>query len=128
MRNAHLIVGWLGVLVFLGTGVVMRVSFPDVYADEEALRYIYRANHVYVLAASLVNLVLGMYLVTYEPPWKLWLARIGSALVIASPVILVAAFFLEAPNVTPMRVMTLTGIAFLGAGVAGHAVVHGVSD
>jgi hypothetical protein len=124
MRRAHLIIGWLGVVVFLGTGLVMRMRFPDVYSGEEALRYIYRANHVYVLLASLVNIVLGMYFKVADPPWKIWATRVGSALVMASPIVLVFAFFIEAPNVTPERVLTLLGVVALGLGVLGHALGH----
>jgi hypothetical protein len=128
VRGAHLIFGWLGVVVFLGTGLVMRTRFPDVYADEEALRYIYRANHVYVLLASLVNIVLGMYFRIADRPWKIWSARVGSAFVLVSPIILVIAFFVEAPNVTPERVLTLLGVVALGAGVLGHALGYRGSD
>jgi drug/metabolite transporter (DMT)-like permease len=122
VRSAHLIIGWLGVVVFLGTGQFMRMRFPDVYVDDEALRYIYRANHVYVLLASLVNIVLGMYCKVSDRPWRVWAARVGSILVMASPIILVLAFFIEAPNVTPDRVLTLLGVIALGAGVLGHVV------
>jgi hypothetical protein len=100
----------------------MRMRFPDVYVDDEALRYIYRANHVYVLLASLVNIVLGTYFKASDRPWRVWVARIGSVLVIASPIILVFAFFIEAPNVTPERVLTLLGVIALGAGVLGHVL------
>jgi hypothetical protein len=122
VRRAHLIIGWLGFVVFLGTGLFMRMRFPDVYADDEALRYIYRANHVYVLLASLVNIVLGMYYNVSDRPWRVWAGRIGSVLVVASPIILVFAFFIEAPNVTPERVLTLIGVIALGAGVLGHVL------
>jgi uncharacterized membrane protein YwaF len=122
MPRAHLIIGWLGVVVFLGTGQIMRLRFPDVYADDEALRYIYRANHVYVLLASLVNIVLGMYFKAADQPWRIWATRVGSAFVLASPIILVFAFFVEAPNVSPERVLTLLGVVVLGAGVLGHVL------
>jgi hypothetical protein len=97
----------------------MRMRFPDVYVDDEALRYIYRANHVYVLLASLVNIVLGMYFKVSDRPWRVWAARIGSVLIMASPIVLVFAFFIEAPNVTPDRVLTLVGVIALGAGFWG---------
>ena len=51
VRKLHLIVGLAGVAVFLGTGVYMRTHFPALYAGNEALRYMYRANHVYLLTA-----------------------------------------------------------------------------
>lgn len=40
----------------------MRASFPDLYAGNEAVRYMYRANHIYLLFASVLNLVMGAHL------------------------------------------------------------------
>jgi hypothetical protein len=104
------------------------MRFPDVYAGDEALRYIYRANHVYVLLASLVNIVLGIYFKVAYRPWQIWAARVGSTLAIASPIILVVAFFVEAPNVTPERVLTLLGVVALGVGVLGHVLGYRGSE
>jgi hypothetical protein len=39
MRRLDLIVGLIGVAVFLGTGVYMRAHFPALYAGNEAVRY-----------------------------------------------------------------------------------------
>ena len=122
MRRAHLIIGWVGVVIFLGTGMFMRTRFPEVYLDDEALRYIYRANHVYVLLASLVNIVLGIYFKAADRAWKIWAGRVGSVLAMTAPVILVYAFFVEASTVTPERVFTLVGVIALGAGVLGHVL------
>ena len=56
LRALHLGVGLAGVVVFLGTGIYLRMVFPELYATNEALRYVYRANHVYVLFASLIKI------------------------------------------------------------------------
>jgi hypothetical protein len=120
MRRAHLVVGSLGVLVFLATGLYMRAGFPELYGTNEALRYIYRANHVYILLASLANVVLGIYLVASRPGWRAFVSRLASLLAILSPVVLSYAFFAEAPNASPERAFTLLGVLLLLLGVGGQ--------
>jgi hypothetical protein len=117
MRRAHLLVGAFGVLVFLGTGLYMRSGFPGLYGGNEALRYMYRANHIYLLLASLVNIVLGIYLAAPEAGWRALLSRIGSVLAILSSVLLCYAFFAEVPKASPERVFTALGVFSLAAGV-----------
>jgi hypothetical protein len=128
MRRAHLLVGALGVLVFLGTGLYMRWGFPDLYAGNEALRYMYRANHIYLLLGSLVNVVLGIYLVAPESGWRAVLSRAGSVFAVISPMLLAYAFFTEVPKASPERVLTALGIVSLAAGVVAQLPsyrVHG---
>src|SRR5262245_23409287 len=117
MGRLHLAVGSLGVVVFLGTGLYMRSGFPDLYASDEALRYMYRANHVYLLLASLVNMALGIYLIAPASGWRAVLSRIGSVLAILSPIVLCYAFFVEVPKASPERVFTALGIFLVALGV-----------
>ena len=88
----------------------------------EALRYIYRASHVYVLLASLVNLALGVHLVAGRAGWRATLATGGSLLALASPVVLCFAFVFEVPEASPERTMTLLGVVALALGVAAHVL------
>jgi hypothetical protein len=120
MRKLHLIVGLVGIALFISSGLYMRAGFPELYATNEALRYIYRANHVYILLASLVNVALGVYLVTSRRGWTAWVGRVGSVLAILSPPILCYAFLAEAPRAMPERVSTLVGIFALALGVVAH--------
>jgi hypothetical protein len=120
MRKLHLIVGLSGIVLFLATGLYMLRGFPALYGTNEALRYIYRANHVYILLASLVNVVLGVYLITVPSGWKALVSRIGSVLAIVSPLILCYAFFAEAPRATPERALTGLGVFALLLGVVAH--------
>jgi hypothetical protein len=117
VRQVHFVVGLLGVIAFLWTGVYMRSGFPELYEPNEALRYMYRANHVYVLLASLVNVVLGIYLAAPAPGWRTWVGRIGSGLAISSPALLLYAFLAEAPKATPDRVLTILGVFLVLFGV-----------
>jgi hypothetical protein len=122
LRKLHLGVGLAGIVAFLATGIYMRAGFPDLYGSNEAVRYLYRANHVYVLLASLVNVALGVYLVAGRTGWRAAVTMGGSILALAAPVVLCFAFFFEAPSATPERVLTLLGVAGVAVGVAAHAV------
>lgn len=113
MRKLHGFVGLGGLAAFLGTGIYLASAAPEHYRHDEALRFIYRANHVYVLLSSLINLVLGIYLVPPTAGWRSLSSKIGSYLLLASPLTLLLAFVVEAPNVTPDRPLTTAGIVLL---------------
>jgi hypothetical protein len=117
MRRLHLIVGLTGVAVFLGTGVYMATHFPALYGSNEALRYMYRANHVYLLLASLVNVALGVYLVRGRTGWRASLGKAGSVLALLSPALLCYAFVAEVPHASPERLVTALGVFAVALGV-----------
>jgi hypothetical protein len=122
LRKVHFAVGLLGTAAFLATGAYMNAGFPDLYAGNEVLRYLYRSNHVYILLASLVNVALGVHLAPTAPGWRATVLLVGSVLALAAPVVLCFAFFIEAPVAQPERVWTLAGVAALAAGIALHAL------
>jgi hypothetical protein len=117
VRPLHLVFGVLGVLAFLGTGAWMATHFPAAYTGGEPIRYLYRANHVYLLLASLINLAIGIYWTGSRPGWRGKLALAGSALVLAAPLLLLYAFFFEPPRGVPERPATLIGALMLLLGV-----------
>jgi hypothetical protein len=122
LRKLHFVVGLAGVAAFLVTGAYMRAGFPDLYAANEVLRYLYRSNHVYVLLASLINIALGVHLAPVAPGWRTTVSVVGSLLALVSPVVLCFAFFIEAPVASPQRVWTLIGVIAVAAGIALHVL------
>ena len=113
LRAQHLLVGAAGVLAFLGTGAWMATHFPGAYESHDVIRFTYRANHVYLLLGSLINLAVGIYRPRTQPGWRGKVALAGSALMLVAPFLLLYAFFLEAPRGTPERAATLLGVFFL---------------
>lgn len=95
MRRLHLTVGVLTVVTFLITGQFMRHHTPPMATLDETVRLMFRSRHIYILAGGLVNLVLGIYLQRHAPGWRKVVQTAGSALLIASPVLLVLAFIIE---------------------------------
>jgi hypothetical protein len=99
----------------------MRAHFPAAFAENETVRYLYRANHIYILLTALVNLALSAHL---QPAAGIR-GRIqvaGSVLLTASLVLLVAAFFREPPHPDPHRPFTGFGIYAAVAGVIAHVL------
>jgi hypothetical protein len=123
LRRVHTAGGALGVLVFLYTGWYMRSHFPAAYEQREAIRYLYRANHLYIMFSSVLNLVTGRYLVLAKLPWRRALQVAGSIALQAAIVVLITAFFLEPPSGGVLRKATLLGcvLAFVGG------LAHGVA-
>ncbi|HVQ62346.1 MAG TPA: hypothetical protein VMS53_09710 [Burkholderiales bacterium] len=117
IKSLHFVLGLGGLLAFLGTGAYMATHFPAAYESNEAIRYLYRANHVYLLLGSLVNVALGIYRTPAQPGWRGVVALAGSALVLAAPFALFYAFFFEAPRATPERGFTFLGVLLLLVGV-----------
>ena len=122
LRTLHFAVGIVGVAAFVVTGLYMRAGFPDLYAGDEVVRYLYRSNHVYILLASLVNVALGVHLTALAPGWRTTVSLLGSLLALAAPVVLCFAFFLEAPVPSPERLVTALGVVAVTAGIALHVI------
>ncbi|GJQ21599.1 MAG: hypothetical protein HBSIN02_19540 [Bacteroidia bacterium] len=113
MKRAHISTGILTLLAFLGTGMYMRVNFPELYGDREAIRFLFRANHVYILFSALLNIMAGMIQHSPQQSGVLQKGDVpGSIAVLLSAPVFIAAFFLEPPEASPMRPVT-TAAAFL---------------
>ena len=95
MRTVHLAVGALTVVVFLGTGQLLRHHTPPMASLSDATRLLYRSRHIYILASGLVNLMLGLYMQRQAAGWRATVRAVGSGLVLASAPLLMAAFALE---------------------------------
>src|SRR5262245_36226952 len=97
MRRFHLIIGVLGILVFVLSGQVMVRHVPPVSHLAPELRLMYVSRHIYLLGAALVNLMTGLYLQISATGWRRRLQLSSSLLLLLSPVLLALAFFAESP-------------------------------
>ena len=115
MRIANAVTGIIFVAIFLFTGRYMSTGFPELYAGNEVVRMMFRANHIYILLAALPNLALFLA----RPPsdaWMRWPHRLALLLVMLAPAVLTLAFFFEAPRGDYKRILTLLGIISALAG------------
>jgi MFS family permease len=123
MRRVHLILGLLGVVIFLITGQLMKHHNPPVRMLTPDLRMMYVSRHIYRLGTALVNLVLGLYLREYSPGWRRALQRIGSVLIFLSVLSLLMAFISEPSlGLAGRSWRSYFGLIGLFAGVMTHLV------
>jgi hypothetical protein len=118
MRRLHSLVGLCALGAFLASGVYMKVRhLPSL---DGATRLIFRSTHIYLLFTALLNLVFGLYIKDAHPHWRMWLRRVGSALVMFAPGLCVLAFLRE-PSLTGLsRPYTLPAIIVSLVGVLCH--------
>ncbi len=83
------------VLVFLITGQLIHHHTPPMATLGDSARLMFRSRHIYILAAGLVNLMLGLYLERHGTGWRRMVQTAGSAVMLVSPVLLVVAFAVE---------------------------------
>ncbi|MBX3702867.1 MAG: hypothetical protein KF822_03765 [Steroidobacteraceae bacterium] len=123
-RMAHLVVGAIAVVAFLITGQVMGRLDPPVADMEWAERLLFRSRHIYILAAGLVNLALG---VNYQLPAgaaRRGMAVAGSLLVLASALLLFFAFFAEPMAGRWPGPLSMLGLQAMFGGVLLYTVVN----
>jgi hypothetical protein len=128
MKRIHLVFGIAAVAVFLLTGQYMAIYQGHLQGMADLPRMLFRSRHIYILAASLLNLSLGTYLTRQPRGWRRWLQFAGSVLIIAASCSLVAAFIYEPSYRDIQRTpFSFFGIIIIAAGTLAH-VVAGMSD
>lgn len=124
MRIAHRFFGVVFLAFFLGTGLYMRLRFPDAFQGDAGMRMMFRSAHIYLLFGALLNLLLGGYFRAHAA-WRGVIQRIGSICLLASPALFAIAFFAEpAPGVLE-RPLAAPGVLLAALGVTLHVVSSG---
>jgi hypothetical protein len=114
---AHLVVGALTVGAFLVTGLVMSGHAPPVGDMDWDARLLFRSRHIYVLAAGLVNLSLGLGYALPAGSARRGAAVAGSALALSSAPLLFFAFFTEPMAGRDPGALSASGLYALFGGV-----------
>ena len=122
MKRLHLVVGAATLLAFLLTGQYMDYLEVRTNALGETARVMFRSRHIYLLLAGLVNLGLGAYVGYRGRGWRRGSQLLGSALVVAAPLLMLAAFFAEPGRPGLRRHFTLPAVVILSAGTLLHAL------
>lgn len=123
LRTIHLSIGALAVIAFLLTGQYMHWVHNHLHGMPDGPRLFYRSTHIYLLWSSLLNLLLGAYLVR---PQQLVLrhAQTGASLaVLAGPFLLCTSFFYELFTPALLRPMGRLAIFLALGGVLAHASI-----
>ena len=122
MRRLHLLVGSLALVAFLATGQYMDRVHAHLQGMADAPRMLYRSAHIYLLFASLLNLLLGAYLVLAPRGWVRMLQIAGSVALLVTPLLFLAAFAIEPGLTGLLRPWARPAIELSIAGVLVHVL------
>jgi len=106
IQRTHLIIGLAALAFFAGTGQYLHFREPAMESTELGPRMVLRAGHIYLLFSGLLNVVAGLR--NERTAGKL--SRLGSILLLGSPVLLAVGFCIEAPRNAVERHMTRAGV------------------
>jgi hypothetical protein len=120
MRPVHRIVGLMMLIAFLGTGQYMDRWHAHLRGMSDAQRLLFRSDHIYLLLAAIVNLVLGLYVSRCVHPVARALQVAGSIAIIAAPFLFLMAFFTEPWMTHLMRPWTRPAIYAMFGGALAH--------
>ena len=95
LRQVHRFVGLAAVIVFVGTGAYMHFRYNHLRGMTDATRLLFRSTHIYLFFTGLLNLALGLYFSPARDPWARRLQLLGSVLILAAPLLELAAFLRE---------------------------------
>lgn len=100
----------------------MRHDFPDKAVIDQELRILMRSRHIYILFAGLIHLGLGMYFMWCTRRLARVFQVVGSALLLASGVLLVWAFVSETYYLHRFSESSRQGIYAALTGVLVHVI------
>ena len=120
LRRLHTVTGWIAMVLFLTSGMWMRLGHPGIDAPDPAHRLLFRSRHIYILAASLVHLVLARYVRWSRVPWRRRAQMVASILLTAAVPLLTYAFLSEWRSADLRGWPSNFGLYALFAGVALH--------
>jgi len=95
MKRLHLFIGLLATLAFVLSGEAMHFHKPLLAGLPDDVHLMYVSRHIYLAAAAMVNVCLGLYLREQSSTWRRALQSVGSVMVLFSPIFLLLAFMYE---------------------------------
>lgn len=93
--RAHWLIGTLGLVAFLGSGLVMHYGYAHLQGMDRATHLSFRSIHIYLLFSALLNLCVAPSAGPVTRGWAGGAAVLGSVLVLSGPVLLGIAFLEE---------------------------------
>jgi hypothetical protein len=116
----HRSVGLVTLVVFLVSGQYMKFHQPPMSELDPGPHVMFTSRHIYMLAAALVNLTLGAYVVPALGRRRQWVQALGSTLLVLSAILLIAAFVVEPMSGRGRTVVSSYGLYSLLAGSLLH--------
>ena len=122
LRITHLVIGILVLTAFSISGLYLRYTAPSIYLGDEVSHMMFRANHIYILMAGMVSIVLGRYATQAENKYARMMQSLGLGLIMAASGVLIYAFTLEPALGSMERPRTAMGIQLLALGTLLHVL------
>ena len=121
LRSLHLIAGVAGLAAFLLSGQYMHHFLGHLRSMPDGPRLLYRTAHIYLLWASLLNMLLGAYFAPAVQSRVRILQCAASIMVLVSPVLVAFSFLTESASPELIRPACRIGIYLAFAGCMIHA-------
>lgn len=128
MRRIHLAWGIAALAAFAASGQVMLRHVPPMHLLSDDVRLMYRSRHIYLLGSGIANVLLGLYVVPLRVAWRRFLQYLGSALLLAAPVLLGLAFLVETGHGIDRSWRSSLGLKVMLAGTILHFVAAARQD
>lgn len=109
----HKIVGIISIVGFAISGMYMRFNVANIDLNDEKLHILFRANHIYILFISIINLLIGFM---YHTTKNRFIFYVASIFIIASTIGLQVAFYIEPINNSLDRPVTANSLYMMLAG------------
>ena len=122
LARIHRLAGLFALVLFISTGIFMRVKFPEIDQGKETVRLLFRSGHIYLLFSAAMNLALSLGGALSSSPVRRRLQVFASALVLAAPAVLFGAFFVDPPDPESARILSRVGVIAAVAGALIHSL------
>jgi hypothetical protein len=122
LKPIHLGLGIFGIVVFVLTGQYMAIVLQGLNGMADGPRLLYRTSHLYLMWASLANLLMGFYFVAAASKGMRLLQIGASVLLFAAPPLFLLGFFLESSAGDLDRIYCGWANYFSLAGVLLHVI------
>lgn|GEM_PF-407389 len=126
LRTFHLIVGVSGLIAFLLSGQYMHHFLGHLKDMSDGPRLLYRSAHIYLLFASLLNLLLSSYLIPVSRGRARYFQVAASLMLMLAPAFIGFSFFSESNVQELFRPVVRIGIYIAAAGCIMHAFVSSI--
>jgi hypothetical protein len=94
-RTVHAFIGAFGVVAFVLTGQYMHWFRGQLHGMPDGTRMLYRSAHIYLLSASVANVLLGCYFQPGTDPGVRRLQSCANVAMAALPMLFATSFFAE---------------------------------
>ena len=103
----HFWIGVVGLCVFVLTGQYMDKVLDHLVGMSDGPRMLYRSAHIYILLASMMNLVYG---INFRPLRPNWVQAVCSFFIALSPALMLLEFYCGAVSVDQPRWYVMLGL------------------